>query len=129
MSMRAIKDDFTVAMTLTPRALAATVTGAAVDLANVEQNVFVVEPGAWTDGTFAYKLTESADNTTYTDVTSTDQVGTFANTSGTATAIIQKVSYIGTKRYVKPVVTVSAVTTGMLVGIAAITRPRKFPAA
>lgn len=128
MSMKAIKDIYLVTKSLGPAAYTSTQTGTAIDLADINENEVALVPGTWTDGTFAPKLTESADNTTYNDVTAADQVGTFANVTGTASATVQRVSYIGSKRYIKPVITVTgSPTTGMVFGVQAITRARKQP--
>lgn len=89
----------------------------------------VVEFGAWTDGTFTPKLQESTDTTTWTDVTAPNQIGTFtAVTSAGGQNAVQRMAYVGTLRYVRPVITVASATTGMLVsalGVAAY--PRNLP--
>lgn len=127
MSMKAVKDIWKVANMVKPVASTATTTGTAIDLANYNANTIVVVPGLWTDGTHTISLTESADNTTFSAVAAADLVGSFAAISSTATATIQQVSYIGTKRYIKHVNTVATATTGAIIGVQFIGSYRKQP--
>lgn len=125
--MKAIKDLFNVVVSIAQGALkTTTTTGAAVDLANVQENLFVFLPGAITDGTHTPKLTEcDTSGGTYTDVAAADMVGTL---SALAANTVQKVSYIGSKRYVKMVSTVAgSPSTGGYYGGYAITKSRKQP--
>ena len=125
--MKSIKDLFTHSLSIPPIAKTATVTGSAIDLANGNENELVFFPGLWTDGTFALSVTESSDNTTYSAVAAADLVGTLANWT-TTTTTPQKVGYIGSKRYLKPIITVTgSPTTGMVVAVACIVRPKKLP--
>lgn len=90
----------------------------------------LLETGAWTDGTFTPKLQESSDDSTYTDVAAANQLGTFTAISSSAGQnSIQRVAYVGTKRYVKCVVTVTgSPATGMVMGITGIGGyPRNLP--
>ena len=126
MSMKPISQFYTTVSGRAPAASTATTTGTAIDLANVVENVIYVIPGLWTDGTHTLSLTDSADNTTYAACAAGDLITGSANTafgtaiSSTATAVIQSVSYIGSKRYVKHVITVSGATTGAIIGVVAV---------
>jgi hypothetical protein len=104
--MKAIKDNFDVLQSVVPLLRTTTVTGSAVDLANAQENMILVQCGALTDGTHTPKITECATSGgTYTDVAAADLVGSLsALTANTA----QLVSYIGSLRYIKVVIT----TTG-----------------
>lgn len=104
----------------------ATATGTAVDLANADGCVVEFNVGTITDGTHTPKLTEcDTSGGTYTDVAAADQVGTLA---ALATNTLQKVGYIGTKRYIKAVVTVAGATTGGIYGADVLTfNKRKQP--
>lgn len=126
MSLRAIRDVYDVSQAIAPRAITATITGTAVDLANCNDCLIAVLPGVWTDGTHTPSLTDSDDNTTYAAVAAADLVGAFAAITATGTAV-QKVSYIGSKRYIKPVWTVATGTTGMLAAVEVLTKTRKQP--
>lgn len=89
----------------------------------------LVEFGAWTDGTHTPKLQESNDNSTWNDVAAGDQIGTLTAVSSAGGANkIQRMAYVGAKRYVRGVVTVSGATTGAIYGITAIPAfPRDLP--
>lgn len=127
MSMLAIKDVFDTTVSVAQGALKTTTTnGTGVDLANANANMFVFLPGAITDGTHTPKLQESdSSGSGYTDVAAADQVGTLAALSANT---VQQVSYIGSKRYVRAVVTVTgSPATGGFYGVYAITKLRKQP--
>lgn len=66
--------------------------------------------GTITDGTHTPKVQESDDNSTFTDVASTDLAGT-ALVAITANSV-QRISYVGNKRYIRVATTVSGTTTG-----------------
>lgn len=105
--------DKTITQSIAPAALTSTSTGTGVDLANYG-SVWVVFPaGTKTDGTHTPKLQDSADDSTYADVASTDQVGTLVAITSNSQ---QKVGYVGSKRYLRAVVTVSGATTGAIYG-------------
>lgn len=105
----------------------ATANGVAVDLANYDGCLAVINFGVITDGGWTPKLQESDDNSTFTDVAAADQVGTFTEAGSASDETTQQAAYIGTKRYVRVVVTESsASSTGALFSAALIrTNPRK----
>lgn len=94
---------------------AASSTAGKPDGANAVAVVFYF--GTYTDGTWTPSLEESDDNSAWTAVAAADQVGTLtAVDSATAEDnVIQAVSYIGAKRYVRGILaeTVNG-TTGIL---------------
>lgn len=115
MLVRDLKDNIDAAISLNPAAGTASRTGSGVDLQGYDSAMAIVQVGAWTDGTHTAKLQESTDNTTYTDVSASNQQGTFTAVSGTAGQnVVQRVGYIGTSRYVRVFVTVAGATTGAL---------------
>ncbi len=128
MSFKAIVNLYTISVGWAPIAVTATKTGAAVDLANTNENVFLFEFGLWTDATLTPSLTYSGTAGgagTYTACAAADLVGTLVAVSSTATAAaVQKVSYIGPYRYIKQLLTVGPSTTGAVAGAHAITKPR-----
>lgn len=94
---------------LRPAARTASANGSGVDLANFNSCAVVIAAGTITDGTHTPKLQESDDNSSFSDVAAADLQGTFA---AIATNTDQEVGYIGLKRYVRAVSTVSGATTG-----------------
>ena len=102
--MNALKYKLSVSQAITPLLRTASVNGTGLDLANYLDNLVVFNPGAITDGTFTPKLQDSADNSTWADVAAADQVGTL---SALAANTMQSVSYIGSKRYIRAVITAS----------------------
>ena len=125
--MRSIKSLFTNILCLAPAARTATATGAAIDLANYDSNVFNFEPGVLTDGVHTPKLTECATSGgTYTDVAAADQDGTLA---ALASNVPQAASYIGTLRFIKVVITTTgSPATGLVAGVyAMLGNARKRP--
>jgi len=132
--MKAIADVYSVSgAPKAPVAVTGTFTSAAIDFANAIENMIVINPGLWTDGTYTFSFTDSADNTTYAANT-TDLVYQSGNTafnviSSTATALVQKFSYIGSKRYGKVVCTVATATTGAVLSILSMLRVHKQPTA
>lgn len=129
--MRDMKSNIDVGVSLHPAARAASGTGTGVDLRGYDGALCVINFGAWTDGTHTPKLQESDTDvgTAYTDVGTADQLGTFSAISGTAGSnSVQRVGYIGSKRYVRAFITVASGTTGALSG-ANIVRgePRQAP--
>jgi len=108
-----IKNNVDVVQSIAPAAITATKNGTGVDLSGYNGVMAVVHPGTRTDGTHTPKLQESADNSTFTDVATADLVGSFA---AIASNVIQRVGYIGIKRYVRVVSTVSGTTTGAVYG-------------
>ena len=122
-----MKNRMDVVASINPAAQTSTVNGSGVALANFSEVMVVFIPGAISDGTHTPKLQESADNSNWSDVAAADMVGTLSNL---ASNTIQRVSYIGSKDYVRPVVTVSGATNGGVYGAAVIrSGARKQPVA
>jgi len=109
--MRDLEARLDVVQSLVPTgARTASANGTGVDLQGYDGALAIITADTITDGTHTPKLQESDDNSTFTDVGSTDQVGT-ALVAITA-ASVQRIAYIGAKRYIRVVVTVSGATTG-----------------
>lgn len=87
----------------------ASANGTGIDLAGYRATAVVFSVGAITDGTHTPKLQESDDNSSFSDVAAGDQSGTLAAFTASTN---QEVSYIGSKRYIRAVVTVAGATTG-----------------
>lgn len=106
---------------IAPGAKTATANGTGVDLREHSSAIVLLQVGAWTDGTHTLKIQESDDNTTYTDVAAADLQGSFTAISGAGQAnAVQKVGYIGSKRYIRAVTTVAGATTGAVYGASVV---------
>lgn len=131
--------------------IAATQTSPGVDLSTFDGCMIYILAGAWTAGSMTPVIQESPDNSTWTPVVATDLIAWSATstTSATpvklndanglptgnsqpnaitsaATAINQRVGYIGGKRFVRVVSTAAAFSGGYDVVILA-GRPRLMP--
>lgn len=104
--MRDIKSNLDVVQSLAPAARTAGANGTGVDLLGFGGAMILVDLGLFTDGSFSFHLEESDDNSTFTDVdTSVDQLGSLTVVDGTDDDnTLQRVGYIGSKRYVRVVV-------------------------
>lgn len=97
---------------LQPAARTASANGTGVDVGSYSNIIAVCNVGTRTDGTHTFSLEDSADNSSFAAVAAGDQIGTFsAITSSTQQ---QVVGYIGTKRYIRVVITVAGASTGAL---------------
>jgi hypothetical protein len=83
----------------------ATANGTGIDLQGYDGALVVINADTITDGTHTPKVQESDDNSSFSDVASTDLVGT-ALVAITA-ASVQRIAYVGIKRYIRVVVTVT----------------------
>lgn len=89
--------------------------GTGVDLQGYEAAVAIFQLGTWTDGTHTPILEESDDNSSFTLVAAADRQGAFtAVTSNANVDTVQKVGYVGNKRYLRVRITAAGTTTGMV---------------
>ena len=96
-------------------------------------------PGLWTDGLHTFAINESDDNSTWTTVVAADlmpnpEVGVYGTASTfigitAATAVLQRIDYIGRKRYVQIVTTESGATGAAYALLAHLFSPMILPAA
>jgi hypothetical protein len=97
---------------LVPDQYTAAGNGTGVDLAGAESALVSIITGTYggTTPVAKYKVQESDDNSTFTDVSDDNLIGATGNTSGVTIAASSavKVDYVGTKRYIR--VAISAVT-------------------
>jgi len=123
------KENFDVAVSLAASARTASANGTGVDLQNFNDAVFVVIPVSWTDGSHALKIQESDDNTTFTDVVAAQLAGAMPTVAAAGdVSTITRVGYLGVKRYVRAVQTVTGATTGAVVGVHVMrTAARRMP--
>jgi hypothetical protein len=129
---RDLRSNVDVAQTLAPAArVNGTATGATVDLQGYEAVMCTFESGAWTDGTHTPSLLHSDDGTTFVAPGATDLQGAFTAISGTAGQnAVQRIGYVGSKRYIRGSVVTAGATTGLLQAMTVVrSRPRVAPLA
>ena len=117
--MRDMSHNIGPVLSLSPAARTASANGTAVDLLGFGEAAVLVTIGTWTDGTHTPKLQESDNgNSGWTDVAAGDLIGGFSvvNSAGGGNAV-QRVSYIGNKRYIRAVLTVASATNGAFAGV------------
>lgn len=106
--MRDIKNNLNVVQSLVPAARSAAANGTGADLRGYDGAMAIVDVGAvsGTTPSFTFALEESADDSSYAAVAASDLLGAFiAVTTGSQ---VQRVGYIGAKRYLR--VAITAVT-------------------
>lgn len=112
--MRDISKNLLATISIDPQTISsnATTNGVGVDVRDYDAAMVVFQSNdALTDGVFALSLEESDDNSTFTAVASTEMIGTLANFTSSNEGV-QQVGYIGSKRYIRPVITSTSVTCG-----------------
>lgn len=126
-----LKSNIDVVQDIAPAAKTATAHGGGADMAGYDQAVAIFDAGVITDGTHTPALEESDDNSTFTAVAAGDLIGAFAAvTSSSGGSAVQRVGYIGTKRYIRVTTTVSGATTGGVYGTVIVRGlARKLPLA
>ncbi|SBW05841.1 conserved exported hypothetical protein [uncultured Alphaproteobacteria bacterium] len=113
--MRDLKNNISVVASLLPAARTASANGTSADLNGFGSAVAVVEFGTRTDGTHTPALEESDDGTTFTAAAASDLLGSFTACSSASTdEVVQRVGYIGSKRYIRVAMTVASATSGAL---------------
>jgi len=87
--------------------------GDSVDTANFERGTaFALDVTTRTDGSYLLSLEDSADDITFGAVDAANLIGSVTAVTANSSGALQKLGCFGTLRYVRPVVTASAVTTG-----------------
>ena len=113
------------AQILKPQSIASSTTtngtGADFQSAAIRYQEFaVIQAGTITDGTYAFKLQESTDNSTWTDIANATASLTTTNNS-TSTLI----AFYRTKRYLRAVVTSTGVTSGGVFAVLAVSQAQR----
>lgn len=105
MPSRDIRPEVDPQTSLAPSAYAAPANGTGVNLAGAEAALITIQTGSITSGT--YKVQESTDNASWNDVADSDLIGITGNTGGVAVVAtsVVKASYIGSKQYVRVILT------------------------
>lgn len=83
----------------------ATVNGTGIDLQGYDGALVIINADTVTDGTHTPKVEESADNSAWNDAAAADLVGT--TLVAITAASVQKIAYVGAKRYIRATVTVT----------------------
>ena len=113
-----MQDDTSARLSVPPllRSANTAVNGTGVDLVGTgnffRSAMLLTIAGAITDGTHTFKLQESDDNSTFTDVGAADLSGSLTAVTTANASSVQRQSYTGSKRYLRAVVTTSGATTG-----------------
>lgn len=117
MPKRDLHNQLAVVNSIAPQAaLTATTTGSAVDLAGFRSAAVIVHAGAATDGTFTPTVEESDQSGSgFTPVAAGDLSGSFAAITSATDDNVQEVSYLGTKRYIRVVLTETVASTGAFI--------------
>ena len=112
--MKDLKNNIEPALSLNPAARTASANGTAVDLQGYESALVLVHCGAITDGTHTPSVEHSdASGSGYAAVAAADLIGSLAACTANG---IQSVRYIGSKRYIRVVLTVAgSPVTGAIV--------------
>lgn len=124
------------------------VTGLGTTLPNYNAATLYILAGVYTDGVHTFTIQESPDNTNWSNVANTDLVAWQAPSptqfyppvkdgnsqpqpiSSAATAINQRIGYLGAQPYVRVIVTVTGATNGAAYDcIWILGEPRNMPAA
>ncbi len=120
MTTRDLKSNINAVQSLAPAARTASANGASADLREYDSALALLSLGAYTDGEYSFKLQESDDDSTFTDVVAADLQGSFTSISNaTGQNALQRVGYAGTKRYIRFVVTEGGSptpSTGLVLG-------------
>lgn len=125
-----VDKEVSVASSVAPAAaLVATTTGDAVDLLGFGAAVVVIHAGVATDGTFVPTLEESnASGSGFTTVAAGNLSGSFADITASADEVVQEVGYLGTKRYIRVVLTESVASAGAFITASVVrARARTLP--
>lgn len=132
MTTRDIKNNVLVVHSLSPAARTdGTVNGTKADLRGYESAMVLFHVGARTDGSHALKVTESSDDSTYTEVAAADLHGSLTAVAGAGQQnAVQAVGYIGNKPYIKAQIVTTGSTSGAIIGATIIKgHPVNAPAA
>ena len=107
MASRDLFNNVNAVQSLAPATRNANTNGTGADLQGFEAAMAVFEVGAITDGTHTPAVEESDDDSAYTAVAAADLQGTLANFTANS---IQRVGYLGSKRYIRAQVNSSGTT-------------------
>lgn len=111
MATKEFKTKIDIVQSLAPAARTSSANGVSADLQGYNAATVVFELGAKTDGTHTPSVEESDDDSSYSAVSASDLIGSISALSANS---VQRVGYVGAKRYIRGVLTISGATTGAL---------------
>ncbi len=115
MTIRDLENNLGAVVSLAPAARNANATGTTVDLQGHDSAMVAVIFGAYTDGSHTPSIEHSHDGSSYEVVPAAQLNGTLTAVTGAGGAnSVQKVGYIGGRRYIRALLGVSGATTGAL---------------
>jgi hypothetical protein len=116
MAMRDVIDEVDLVLSLSPAArVNGTFNGTSVDLRGFDSAMFVLNFGAYTDGTHTAAAQHSDDGSSFVAVPANELSAAFNVVSSVAGAnTTQRVGYMGGRRFLRLVLTVTGATTGAL---------------
>ncbi len=110
-----LASDIGISQSIKPQVVNATTTGTAVDTMQYEAVCVVIEVGAWTDGSHAITIEDSADNSDFAAVAAGKLDGSLPTIDGAADDDQNyKIGLHGARRYVRVVSTKTGGSTGVL---------------
>ncbi len=131
MSVRDLYNNLKAVVAINPTTGKDNLTGNLIDLQGFNGALVVVQSGTITDGTFTFELRHgnASDGSDLVAVPDEDLLGTEPVFAATDDNVVKQFGYIGTKRYIKLVATVSgSPTTGGTLGAVVIKGfPRHAP--
>lgn len=130
--MRDLKSILDVVLSLAPAVrTTGTANGTAVDLRGFDAAMVTFTTGAWTDGTHTPSVQHSDDGTNFTAVPADAIAGTLtAFTAAGGANAVQRVNYLGGKRYLRGVIVTAGATNGATSEVAVVRgRPGVAPIA
>jgi hypothetical protein len=122
-----------IVVSIVPDQYTAATNGSGADLLGFDSNVIEVTTGAFggTTPAASFKIQDSPDNSTFTDCADTVLDGITLNSAGVAlvASSVQKVGYIGLKRYVRVILASVTGTTPIIRAGANVIRtdPKQVP--
>lgn len=123
--------DLAAAQTIAPSTYSSDQTGSSVDLQNFHAAAVLIDAGAHTDGTHDFTVEESDDDSSWSDVASSDLIGSTPTIDGSSsnTGQVHEVGYVGSKQFIRVTTTTSGTTTGAAYGVLVVrSHARKQPA-
>lgn len=131
--MRDISNDFSPKVSLLQAARTdGTTKGTGVDVSTAHGAAVILRTGTITDGSHACKLQHSDTDVdgNYVDCTAAEVTGTQPTIVAADDGVIKVWGYIGTKKFIRPVIVTTGSTTGGVIGAdVVLSHLRKAPAA
>ncbi|NBX73712.1 MAG: hypothetical protein EBZ69_07205 [Alphaproteobacteria bacterium] len=114
MTIRDLASNISAGLSLSPSVrTTGTANGTSIDLQGFDSAAVVVAFGAYTDGTHTPSLEHSTNNSTWEAVGAADLMGGFTAVSSSGGAnTVQEIGYLGSRRYVRVVMTVATGASG-----------------